>query len=285
MLSEKGVDPRPPRDDTRAVDTLVGANVDRGVYVITERLRGEPVRGLYRARRATGPGTTLVSIGLPQRRPLAEVAASLRIGGGRVAPMRFCGPVDVPRVGRCDAIVEDEPAGRPLDVEAPGAVDVKVAAEVGIELARAAEEAHRAGTVLGGVRPELIYVARVRDRLILTGLAPRCERFHAGATASPRGVVPCFADVYLAPEVLGRGEPRAASDVFSICAVIARLVGGEYPFEGDSLYAKAEAILASRRRRLAGPMALVGLLAHGLALNPGDRLGATELAAELARLA
>jgi hypothetical protein len=259
-------------------------------YVIDEHLRGEAVRGQYRARRAGRPdlGTFLVTIGLPQRTALREVEQRLRIGASRVAALRQAGAVEIElhgRATRLEAIIEDEPAGQPLHLAAPASVPVPIALGLGVELARSVEEAHRSGAPLLGIRPELVYVVTLRDRLVLSGIAPRCERFQAGATPAPWGVRPSFDDVYLAPEQIEQREAGTAADVFSLCALLARLVIGVYPFEGDGPWSKAESIIASRRRRITAPMKVVGLLAHGLALNAHDRPTVSELGAELARLA
>lgn len=260
----------------------VGGTLDRGAFVIDERLRGEAARGQYRARRAGHDGTFLVTVTLPQPEPAAAIEARLRIPGSRIAGLRHVGPVD--GGARLDAIVEEEPPGRPV-AEEPQPMPADDVIALGAELARAVEEVHRLGGAVLGLRPELVYAARVRGRIVLTGVAPRCERFHATAPAPGYGVVPSFDDVYLAPEQIERAPAGAPADVFSTCAVLARLAIGAYPFEGDSPWSKAESIIASRRRRLTGPMALVGLLAHGLALRPEDRCSAAELATELGRLA
>jgi len=279
----------PPLDGSSPAPPPIGCTLG-STYVIAEHLRGEALRGQYRARRNGRPdlGSFLVTIGLPQRAGLREVEKRLRITASRVAALRWAGPVDVEidrTPTRLEAIVEDEPPGQPLHLAAPAALPVPIALGLGAEIARAIEEAHRGGSVVHGIRPELVYVARIQDRLALTGIAPRCERFHAGATPPARGVRPSFDDVYLAPEQVGLRDAGPAADVFCLCALLARLVIGVYPFEGDGLWSKAESIVMSRRRRITAPMKVVGLLAHGLALNPEDRLSAAELASELARLA
>ncbi|HUJ63324.1 MAG TPA: hypothetical protein VLX92_32720, partial [Kofleriaceae bacterium] len=121
---------------------------------------------------------------------------------------------------------------------------------------------HARGIVLGGLRPELVYIDGER----VTGIAPRCDVFHATMSKPDYGVPLCFPHVYFAPEVLARPEepPTAAADVFALAAMIAYWHTGKHPFEGEYT-ANVVAIVSGQRTVWRGDAALGAIVGAGVA--------------------
>jgi hypothetical protein len=212
---------------------VVGSRVTGG-YRITEALWDNPGRGRYRGSSVQEPlGPVLIAVTAPQRVPLATVTTELALELAGVTPLRTVGTVDVP-LGTLHALVETEPAGRPLaDWRGAGATRAGWLA-VGVELARIAASAHDRGLALGGLRPELVY-AELRDgRLAVTAVAPRAIGFFRTGGRVDGGNVPAFDAVFEPPAIAAGQAPSAASDVFTLGAGLGWLIAGRHPFGDDS---------------------------------------------------
>ena len=254
---------------TPPLEFPLGAQVAGGAYTITEWLRGQPERGMGRATIRGGAGRCLVTMGTVQRRPAGERMRELALAIDGVARLRHIGPV-AGHEGEHDAMVEDEPAGRPtseLALPLEPVAAVRLALEVGAVLQRA----HAAGLVLRHVRPELVY-AEEREGLRLTGIAPRADDFLIGVTAPCYGVPALFSSIFAAPEVMAMREPPTpAADVFSLCATLAVWLTGEHPFAGDTLMEQMGAMMRNQGRPWRGPMKLGMALGPGLDPDPASR--------------
>lgn len=239
-------------------------------FEIRETLAGSPERGRYRGYDWRTRRAVLVTLGPPQRDDLDAVRRELSLDVPGVAALLHVGGVENGE-SRYDALVEEEPAGEPWTSGDPVAT--------GLELAATIREAHARGLVLGGVRPEVVYVDG-DDRL--GGVAPRCEPFLARATTRCHGVAPCFEHFFVSPEQLALQPKSPADDVFALAATIAMIEAVEHPFEGS--YAdNAIAIATGRRRPWRGSASLGAVL--DLALVPASRrIGLGELVAKLRAL-
>lgn len=93
--------------------------------------------------------------------------------------------------------------------------------EIGLDLCRTLAAVHRHGLLHGDIKPENI-MREVSGRIVLMdfGIARELD-------AEPRLTV-SGSMRYLAPEVLQGGEPSVASDIYSVGAVLFRLLTGEY---------------------------------------------------------
>lgn len=259
----------------------IGCTLGDGAYQLVEPVRGQPARGLYRA---TGPdgARCLVTLGSPQREPIASRRLLLGYQVDGVAPLLHIGPLDGRGEDFC-GMVEAEPAGRPaaaLRVPLAPAAAVRLA----LDLVAILERVHQAAGPLRYLRPELIYVDDgVGGRV--TALAPRAEAFLEGATPC-YGVGPLFDAVFAAPEVLALARSiTPAADLFSLCAILGLWLSGEHLFEGDTPMAQMAAICTGRGRVWSGPTALGMVLAGGLDPDPAARPTLKQLAADLARAA
>jgi hypothetical protein len=254
---------------TPPVEFPLGAQVAGGLYTITEWLRGQPERGMGRAAIRDRAGRCLVTMGTRQRRPAGERMRELALVVDGVARLRHIGPVSGPD-GEFDAMVEDEPAGRPTS-ELALPLDPAAAVRLALEVAAVLQRAHAAGHVLRHVRPELVY-ADARDGLRLTGVAPRADGFLIGVTAPCYGVPALFPSIFAAPEVMAMREaPTPAADVFSLCALLAVWLTGEHPFAGDTLMDQMGAMMRNHGRPWRGPMKLGMALGPGLDPDPASR--------------
>jgi serine/threonine-protein kinase len=123
--------------------------------------------------------------------------------------------------------------------------------------------AHKSGLVHGGIEPSRIRVDdKLRAQLVAFGL-------HGVPLDADGGAAP-----YRAPEVLAGEAPSAASDVYSMAAIVHRAFVGEPP--------RGEGGPALRERRKGLPVSLVEAVERGLSRSPGDRpSSAGELRKEL----
>jgi hypothetical protein len=262
-----------------------GATLAGGSFRLGERLRGSRDRGMFRARSAIdlAHGAYLVTVGSRQSQPHARARAELAMATPGIAALRYVGTVEGEHEGHYDAMVEDEPAGAPLAARALPLAEPVVVMLL-FELLAVLDQAHSAGVVVAGLRPELIYVRDASGLPTLSGIAPRAERFLATALAPSHGVPPMFDDVFLAPEALAMAPLDGASDVFSLCAVAAQLLTGQHPVAGDTVASQAVAISSGRRRGPAGSPGLAALLDAGMSPARRDRPDLAALKSGLAEL-
>ena len=248
----------------------IGETLERGRWKIAEHVAGEPARGCYRAIGKDGR-RALVTLAHYQKQPvdLAHYAMS----SPRIAPLLYVGRLET-TAGRYDGLLEEEPAGRPLRDAPPPPHE---ALAVVIDACAIVEEAHRRGIVLRGIRPELVYVEHAR----ITAIAPRCEEFMSTSTPPSSGVLHPFSRYYLAPEILRLRVPTSACDVFSLGAILAELVTGEHPFEGDHIVEQLQTVVGNQRRPWHGPAELRAIVDRALDPIPDRRPTAGELAAAL----
>lgn len=253
----------------------IGATLDGGSFEITERLYGSADRGLFRARAIhdPSPGTLLVALGGRQRRSAGELADELALPVMGVARLRHIGPLEHERDGEWHALVEQEPAGTPLDAFRP--LGPRQIASVGVDLCRVLQPVHATGRGLGGLRPELIYVRERGEELVVTQVAPRAERFLVSSTPPSYGAGPMFDELYLAPEQLALRPPSPAGDVFALAALLTHLSDGRHPFPADDVGRQALAIVRGERRPLRGRFARI--FEAALALEASERPSLAQL--------
>jgi serine/threonine protein kinase len=247
----------------------VGARLDGGEVVISEAIRGDSVRGLFRAI-DRGGRRLLVTVTTRQKQPLDQLEDDLGFIVDGLARLRHIGPVGDGDSDEYHAMVEEEPAGRPSS-ELPLPLPPRAAVELAAELAEVLERAHAAGLLLLFLRPELVYIDEREGALHVSGVVPRPDLFVTGATAA-YGAKPLFDHLFAAPEVLAmQASVTAAADVFSLAAVVAVWVTGEHPFAGDTPTAQLGAIVNGRRRPWRGPAGLELVLARALDRRPAAR--------------
>ncbi len=254
-------------------DYPCGATLDGGRWTLVASLRGTAERGVFLALERDGR-YGIATLTSPQRDPLPVVRERLERRGDQFAEMLWVGSVEGTREPLV-AVLEVEPPGESLaDAWLPFRQD-EVAA-IGVDLANALVPAHRMLEATGGLRPETIYVSGNEPRV--SSICPRGEAFMAGQAPRSTGSVTPYTYLYDAPEVLRGGGPTPASDVFSVCAVLAHIATAEHPFMGEGAFAQLSSIVAGRRRPFRGPAAIAKIVDRGLVDDSHKRPSAAELA-------
>jgi hypothetical protein len=252
----------------------VGARLQGG-EIITEAIRGDAVRGMFRALDQRG-ARLLVTVTSRQKRPLDELADDLAFEVEGLARLRHIAALD----DETHALVEEEPPGIPTsELRLPLAPSRAV--ELAAEVAEVLERVHGEGLLVLFLRPELVYVEERAGAPHLTGIAPRADLFATGASAA-YGAKPLFDHLFAAPEVIAmRRDVTGAADVFSLCATLAVWLTGEHPFAGDTPTAQMGSIVAGKGRVWRGPAELGMVISRGLERQPAVRPSLARLIADL----
>jgi len=181
-------------------------------------------------------------------------------------------------------LVEGESLARLQEVR--GKLDWRRAVEIGNELARALDYAHRQGVVHRDVKPaNVLLTAAGVAKLADFGIA----KVAAAQLTQPGAVV--GTPYFMSPEQIQGLEVDGRSDVFSLGAVLYLLVTGRRPFEGSDLAALANQVLYKSpppaSEVVTGiPHSLETVLERAMAKSPGNRYGsAGDLADSLAAVA
>jgi serine/threonine protein kinase len=164
-----------------------------------------------------------------------------------------------------------------------GALPVRRALELGVQIGGALAFAHRQGLVHRDVKPQNILLDRAGPAKVTDfGIARTMTVQGLTQTGTVLGTA-----VYIAPEQ-AKGEPvDEKTDVYSLGIVLFELLAGEVPFQGDSFVAVAmkhvndpPPSLADRRPEV--PLRLDAAVQRALAKRPEDRFGSMdELVADL----
>jgi serine/threonine protein kinase len=156
---------------------------------------------------------------------------------------------------------------------AEGALPPEEVAGIGVQVASALLEAHRAGIVHRDVKPgNILLTEDGTAKLVDFGIS----RAVGDVTLTANGLVQ-GTPAYLAPEVANGARPSPASDVFSLGATLYRTVEGIPPFGSDPNPLALLRTIASgtiRPPQLAGP--LTDVLLAMLRAKPADRIRLSE---------
>jgi serine/threonine protein kinase len=155
---------------------------------------------------------------------------------------------------------------------ASGQIPLKLAVEIGIQIAEGLGAAHEQGVVHRDVKPENIMIRK--DGLVQVmdfGLAKLRGVTRLTKEGSTLGTIG-----YMSPEQVQGHDVDARTDIFSLGVVLYELVTGELPFKGEREAAityqivNVEAPLASSLRPEVSPE-LDGVIAECLAKDPEER--------------
>ena len=190
-------------------------------------------------------------------------------------------------------IVSDYVPGRTARerLDAGGPLALADALDVGRQVARGLEAAHRRGIIHRDLKPENILigesgVVRILDFGIARMIASEPQRPRLTATGVMVGT-----PGYMAPEQLEGAPGDVQSDVFALGTVLYELVSGTNPFQGKTSSSTAARILTLDPAPLSTlnplfPPALDAIVARCLKKSPAERYAsAGDVAAELESLA
>jgi len=192
-----------------------------------------------------------------------------------------------------------------------GALPLKQALEVGVQICEALEKAHRAGIVHRDLKPGNIMLTASGAKLLDFGLAkpavatlgtqplsshgqltPSTPTLNLSALSPQPGTLTQQGTIvgtfqFMAPEVLQGREADARSDIFSFGCVLFEMITGRRAFEGKSQLSVASAILEKDPELVTtvqptAPAALDHVVGDCLAKDPESRWqSAADIAREL----
>ncbi len=217
--------------------------------------------------------------GLPARVRL-EARAAARLRHPNVVEVHDYGETD----DRLPYVVMELVDGRSLaDVLQRGAVPWRSAAMIGAQVAAALAAAHARGIVHRDVKPSNVMVTSAGVKLVDFGISAtvgEADRIGGEVIGTP---------AYLAPERLGGGPVRPATDVYALGLLLYLMLAGRLPWQASTT---TEMLRAHRYLEPAGLPSVAGLpeemavlCARCLAKDPADRPGADEAAQVLAAAA
>lgn len=211
----------------------------------------------------------------------SKAEPALKLDAPGVSALRYLGPGDEYEWGTL--CVEDEPPGAALTAQQ---LESRDAARIGAAIADVVAGAHARGLVLGGIRPEAVYLAGPRGARPRVALAPRFLPFWRSCRDPDSGLHWPLRFACESPEVCVGKPATEASDVFSTALLVAWLVdvreAGAPPLEG--FVAKQWYRLATGGAPHIAP-ALAPVIAPALARAPSQRPSAAILRDELRRFA
>jgi eukaryotic-like serine/threonine-protein kinase len=267
-----------------------------GPYQIEETIATRAFTVTYRAAQV-GLGRTVriktlkptVAASSPYAAELSREAAIL----SRLEHESIVRLFDFVRAEGTARLVTEDPRGPTLEqVIASGPIAPDAAAAIALGISRALGHAHERGVIHRGLRPGVVVITR-GSRIKLTDLSSAeilasPEDLAAAALRLPSAPDPLeggesFARPdYMSPEQI-LGEPAgAASDVWSLGAVLHEMLAGARPFDGADRKAVAQRIRSGKPGPLpAGtPRELEQIVTRCLARAPDDRFEDARAVAE-----
>jgi eukaryotic-like serine/threonine-protein kinase len=158
--------------------------------------------------------------------------------------------------------------------------------ELGLQIARGLEHAHRSSLVHRDVKPQNVLLDRTGQvKLIDFGIARSSAEVRPGLTLT--GTVLGSSD-YIAPEQAQGRSVEERTDVYSLAIVLYEMLTGELPFPGDNFVAIAmrhinETPPSVLERRPDVPARLAALMERSLVKDPEKRPLMAEVVQELER--
>jgi eukaryotic-like serine/threonine-protein kinase len=169
-----------------------------------------------------------------------------------------------------------------IEREAP--LPLERVVELGIQIARGLEHAHRGSLVHRDVKPQNVLLDRTgQAKLIDFGIARSSAEVRPGLTLT--GTVLGSSD-YIAPEQAQGRSVEERTDVYSLAIVLYEMLTGELPFPGENFVAVAMRHINETPPSVVGrrpdvPPRLAALMERSLAKDPEKRPMMTEVVREL----
>lgn len=184
--------------------------------------------------------------------------------------------------GDAPAIVMEFVEGFPID-RATAGVDARKKAAIFRTLARALASAHRAGLIHRDLKPDnILLTPSLEPKILDFGLAAKME-VESGPRNPFQGT-----PLYCSPEQAACEQATPASDVFSLGAVLFKVLTGRPPFSGESVPEVLHQMQAGSppfpRQLVSGiPEELQAICLACLSKDPKERPSAEEVARDLER--
>lgn len=177
------------------------------------------------------------------------------------------------RIGESTGIWMEFLRGRTLEqiLRASGPLEPEEVVATGIDLSRALTAVHAVGLLHRDVKAPNV-VREDDGRLVLMDFGSVVEHdVGTGSDGSLAGT-----PLYLAPEVLGGGQPTVLSDIYAVGVLLYHLATGEFPVRGTTFDEVREATLAGAvvpiaRVRPGLPAGLVKVIERAMAHDPAER--------------
>ncbi|MFE6778603.1 protein kinase [Streptomyces sp. NPDC057702] len=249
-----------------------------GDYRLLDRLGSGGMGVVYLARSASGRQVAVKVVHSQfaedqefRARFRQEVAAARRVSGAFTAPVVDADP-EAERPWMATLYVP----GRTLadELASRGPLSAARLRRLALGLVEALRDIHRAGVVHRDLKPANVLIARDGPRVIDFGISRAADDQALTVTGRVLGTPP-----FMSPEQLHRPrEVTAASDVFSLGALLAYAALGRGPFDADSPYLTAYRVVHEPPSLAEVAQPLRDVLARCLAKDPELRPELPELA-------
>ncbi|MET8609307.1 protein kinase domain-containing protein [Streptomyces misionensis] len=199
-----------------------------------------------------------------------EVAAARRVSGAFTAPVVDADP-DADRPWMATLYVPGLNLAEV--VERDGPLDLRELRALGLGLAEALRDIHRAGLVHRDLKPRNVLMTEDGPRVIDFGISRAADNQNLTTTGRMIGTPP-----FMSPEQLA--APRdvtPASDVFSLGSLLVFAAVGTGPFDADSPYITGYQVVHGTPDLDGVPAALLGVVERCLDKDPAARPDLTEL--------
>ncbi|TVL92100.1 protein kinase domain-containing protein [Streptomyces sp. SAJ15] len=252
-----------------------------GDYQLLERLGSGGMGVVYRACSASGRQVAVKLVHAQfalddefRTRFRQEVAAARRVSGAYTAPVVDADP-DAERPWMATLYVPGQTLAQRLADTGP--LDAAELRRLALGMAEALGDIHRVGVVHRDLKPANVLMSEDGPRVIDFGISRAADNQTLTVTGRVMGTPP-----FMSPEQLSRPrEVTAASDIFSLGALLVYAVTGRGPFDSDSPYMTAYQVVHEppALEELARP--LRDIVADCLAKDPAERPALPELMARL----
>jgi len=244
-------------------------------YGLGRRVRGDEVSELFAATDEAMDRPVLIEAIDRDHCPDPDEALARLKSAARLTHPALAHTYTAGREGDLVYAVREPATGQSM-WELCGKLSADETAAVGVAVAGALAEAHAASVIHGSLRP---------DRIVRTD-GGHVKLLGLGLPSPGVGTLSTQPDLqrhpnriaYLAPEQLDGARPTAASDVYSLGAVLYHLLCGRTPFVAISEAElepkiRSEALTPVRELKPEAPVALAHCIETMLARDPADRHG------------
>jgi eukaryotic-like serine/threonine-protein kinase len=270
--------PPPATEADAAADALTGTTIGR--FAISRRLGAGGMGQVYGAEDTTLKRFVAIKRMAPQANSTEADRKRLLKEAQRASALNHpnLGSIyDVVEYGGELWLVMEYVEGETLRhrLKQPNPISAEDFFNIALQCCDGLQAAHEKGIIHGDIKPENIMITPgTRVKILDFGVARRAwnsnpdEATRSMETMSATGGTPA----YMAPEVLLQRPDDGRSDIFSIGLVFYEMLGGEQPFQSNSLATTVARIVHVEPpplKNVPGPLA--GVIGRAIAKNPDKR--------------